>query len=249
MALPEFTTLQWIIAIIAGLLVGLSKSGFAGMGVFTVLLMAMIIPPRESTGTVLPLLLAGDCLAVWYFRHHANWYQIRRLLAPAVVGVLIGFVLMPMISDTSFGRVIGILMVLIILIQYLVRWIKLAEQNLPRSHTFAWGMGISAGIATMLANLAGPIMIIYLLAQRLPKYEFVATGAVYYLIINLFKIPFSAALGLIDGGSILLNLILLPTVVFGFFIGRAFLKKIPQKWFEEIVLFLALLGALRLIWL
>jgi hypothetical protein len=108
-------------------------------------------------------------------------------------------------------------------------------------------MGILAGAATMLANAAGPVFAIYLIAVGLPKMEFVGTSAWFFFIINLFKVPFSIALGLIRGQTLMLNLILAPAVLVGVLAGRWLLDRIPQRLFEHMLLGFAVLAALRLI--
>ena len=46
----EFTPWQWVIAIIAAYTIGLSKTGFAGVGLVGIYLMTEIMPARESNG-------------------------------------------------------------------------------------------------------------------------------------------------------------------------------------------------------
>ena len=81
----------------------------------------------------------------------------------------------------------------------------------------------------MLANAAGPVFAVYCLAVSLPKMEFVGTSAWFFLIVNSFKIPFSLALGLIHGGTLLLNLLLSPVIVAGLLAGRWLTARIPQR--------------------
>jgi len=80
----------------------------------------------------------------------------------------------------------------------------------------------------------------------LPKYEFVGTAAWYFLIVNVIKVPFSASLGLINGHSLLLNLLLVPGIVAGVVAGRFFLGKINQQAFEWLMIALSLAGGLKL---
>ena len=109
---------------------------------------------------------------------------------------------------------------------------------------FAWAMGVLAGAATMLANAAGPVFAVYLIAVGLPKMEFVGTSAWFFFIINLFKVPFSIALGLIHGQTLMVNLILAPAVLVGVLAGRWLLERIPQRLFEHMLLAFAVLAAL-----
>ena len=65
---------------------------------------------------------------------------------------------------------------------------------------------------------------------------------------NLAKVPFSLALGLISGESFALNLLLLPVVVTGLLAGRFFSERRPQRLFMWIILSIAAVSAVKLIW-
>ncbi len=93
-----------------------------------------------------------------------------------------------------------------------------------------------AGFATTLANAAGPVMNLYLLARRLPKQQFIATGAWFFLVINLSKLPIYAGHGLIHTRSLLFDLVLVPPVLLGAAIGRRVAARLPQQTFELLVL-------------
>jgi uncharacterized protein len=110
-----------------------------------------------------------------------------------------------------------------------------------------WSIGLSAGIATMLANAAGPIIALYCLAVGLPKFEVVGTLAWFFLIVNVFKLPFSAGLGLIRTDTLLLNVLLFPAVVAGVAGGRWVVHRLPQRVFDLLMLAFAAVAALRLI--
>lgn len=99
----------------------------------------------------------------------------------------------------------------------------------------------------MMANAAGPVMIIYLLAMRLPKTEFVGTAAWFFFVINWLKVPFSANLELMTVASVKLDLMMLPFIAAGAIIGIFLLKRIPQKAFTAVVQILAVAAALKLI--
>jgi uncharacterized membrane protein YfcA len=119
--------------------------------------------------------------------------------------------------------------------------------DVPHGQAFAWTMGLLAGATTMLANAASPVTTIYFLAVALPKLEFVGTAAWVFFLINAFKIPFSAALGLINGTTLLFNLALSPAVIAGFFAGGWVIKRVPQHLFDGVLMTFAALAAMRLI--
>ena len=108
-------------------------------------------------------------------------------------------------------------------------------------------IGVLAGFTTLIANAAGPLMAIYLLSTRLPKMEYMGTAAVFFFLINLFKVPFMMNLDLINLHSFTGNLVLAPVVFVGAFIGRKVLKKIDQKLFESLALWLSALAGIKLL--
>jgi uncharacterized membrane protein YfcA len=151
------------------------------------------------------------------------------------------------LDETLYRPVIGWVTLILSILQFVRMYRPDWFGNVPHTRWFAWTMGILAGAATMLANAAGPVFAIYLIAVGLPKMEFVGTSAWFFFIINLFKVPFSIALGLIRGQTLMLNLILAPAVLAGVLAGRWLLERIPQRLFEHMLLAFAVLAALRLV--
>ena len=238
---------QWACAYAAAACIGLSKTGFGGIGMVAVLLMAQVMPAKESTGAVLPLLIVADMFAVCAFRRFTVWRHLAKLLPPAVLGILSGWLLMPHIPTAVFGPLIGWVvlgLVVLTVAQKLSGRLSAAAVEHP---SIAWPLGWIAGVTTMLANAAGAVMTVYLLACRLPKYEFVGTAAWFFFIVNVIKVPFSASLGLINASSLWLNLLLMPGIVIGVAGGRFLLGKINQRAFEWLMIVFSLAGGLRLI--
>ncbi|GAB1858183.1 hypothetical protein MHTCC0001_30200 [Flavobacteriaceae bacterium MHTCC 0001] len=95
----------------------------------------------------------------------------------------------------------------------------------------------------MIGNLAGPISNIYFLAMRLPKNEFIGTGAWLFLIINVFKLPFHFFIWkTISKATLALNVALIPAIVFGFFIGTTLVKKISNVNYRRFIILVTALG-------
>jgi hypothetical protein len=118
---------------------------------------------------------------------------------------------------------------------------------IPTAWWFAAAMGLLAGATTMLANAAGPVMLVYLLAMRLPKDEFLGTGAWFFAIVNASKVPFSASLGLITATSLTMDGILAAGVLVGAAIGILAARGLPERAFSVGVQALALASAILLL--
>jgi len=245
--MPDLTLTHWLFAVVAALCIGLSKAGFGGVGMVAILLMAQILPARASTGVILPMLIVADIFAVSAFRKFTVWSHLVRMLPPALIGIVCGFFLMPRISDQNFGPLIGWITLTLLALMIMQKLTRRLAARAVEHPGIAWPLGWLAGVTTMLANAAGPVMTIYLLAARLPKYEFVGTAAWFFFIINVAKIPFSSALGLIKPSSLVFNAALVPAIIGGIFLGRWLLGKINQRIFEWLMIVFSLLGALRLI--
>ncbi|MEI8294091.1 MAG: sulfite exporter TauE/SafE family protein [bacterium] len=238
---------QWFFAILAAACVGISKSGFGAMAIPGILLMTQVMPARESTGVILPMLILADLFAVRAFRQFTVWRLLLKILPATVLGVIAGWWLMPRIPTGFFTPVIGWIILALLLLTILQKCFSPLQKFAADHPAVVWPLGFLAGVSTMLANAAGPAMTVYLLASRLPKYEFVGTAAWFFFFINLVKIPFSASLGLITSQTLLFNLLLAPAVVLGLLCGRFLLGKINQQAFEWLLIGLSFFGALKLV--
>ncbi|MGC3967369.1 MAG: sulfite exporter TauE/SafE family protein [Pirellulales bacterium] len=245
--MPDLSTSQWCWAAVAAMGIGFSKSGFAGIGLFHIIVFAWLFGPMKSTGLLLPLLVVGDVSAVAAFRQHARWDYVRKILPPAMIGVVAGWLLMQHLTDATLKPILGVIVLGLALLQLGRMWRPDAFAHVPHARWFAISLGLTAGVATMLANAAGPIVALYLLAVSLPKYEFVGTSAWFFLIINVFKLPFSTGLGLIGPETLSVNVLLAPCVVVGLLVGRRLVKIVPQKLFDSLLLIFVATAALRML--
>ncbi len=244
---------QWAILGISAFLVGLSKTGITGIGILAVALAAGVLPARESVGAMLIILIAGDIFAVAFYRRSADWGHLWRLFPWAAIGVVLGALTLWLVKvdNDTIRRWIGVILIVLIVADLIRRWrLKGGEGSLPGILKQRWAAsltGVAAGITTMIANAAGPIMTIYLLAANLPKYIFLGTSAWYFLVMNLFKVPFSMGLKMITFESAGISLRLLPLVVAGAFTGRWIVKYIDEQRFVQIVLILTLIASIKLL--
>jgi uncharacterized membrane protein YfcA len=240
----SFETWQWGIAVLAAALVGLSKTGISGLGLLPVVLFAQILPAKEATGLVLPLLCFGDVAAVLSYRRHALWGHLWHLFPWTALGVVIGYFALGRIDEHQTRLLIGAIVLGLVALHLYRRY--RGSHDAEHGAWFAPLIGVLAGFTTLVANAAGPLMVIYLLAMRLPKLEFMGTGAVFFMLLNWFKVPFMTHLGLINSASIGVNVLLAPAVFAGALLGRKLLPRINQRLFENLALALSTVAALEL---
>jgi uncharacterized membrane protein YfcA len=251
---------QWLVLALSAFLVGVSKTGIPGLGILPVPLMALLLPARASVGALLPMLIFADLFAAGYYRRHAQWAHILRLMPSTILGIIAGYLAMGKVTDSQLKPAIGVIVLSMLAIRVTGDHFKKPQDKTEPSSGlfFAVFLGFFIGVTSMMANAAGPIMIIYLLACRpdvsdrrksngLPKTQFVGTAAWFFFIVNWIKVPFSATLDLITPQSLKLNVCLFPVIVIGAVTGIVLLKHIPQKLFRIIVLALAAAAAIKLL--
>jgi uncharacterized membrane protein YfcA len=109
-------------------------------------------------------------------------------------------------------------------------------------------LGLLGGFATMIGNAAGPVMALYLLSMRLPKNQFIGTSAWFFLIVNLSKVPLHIALWkTITWPSFLFDLLMIPVIAVGAFLGIWLVRMLPEKAYRVFVIVSTLLAAVLLL--
>ncbi len=237
----ELSTAQWLLGLLAGGIVGLSKSGIKGIAMMSVAILALSFGARASTGIMLPLLIGVDILAVVYYHRHAQWKYLKQLLPWMAAGVAIGVYAGNDIPETVFKYGMAVIILLSVVVMF---WWDQSNKKVPESRGFGIIMGLSAGFTTMVGNLAGAFANIYFLAMRLPKDEFIGTSAWLFFLINLFKLPFHIWVWeTVSMDSFLISLRLYPAVLLGFFIGVRLVRLIREKNYRQMILLLTAVGA------
>ncbi|MFI8811486.1 MULTISPECIES: sulfite exporter TauE/SafE family protein [unclassified Streptomyces] len=271
------TITLWQLAALAAAstLVGFSKTAVSGANTISLAVFAAVLPARESTGVLLPILIAGDILAVRVYRRHAHWPTLLRLFPAVAVGVVAGTFYMMWADDAAVRTSIGAILLFMSGVTVWRRRAAVAartgteakaesDEKVPTDEKAETGpktrrgtsrggritarvYGVLGGFTTMVANAGGPVMSLYLLSAGFRKLGFLGTSAWFFLIVNTSKVPFSVGLGLIDARSLLLDACLVLFVVPGAYIGRRCVDRINQKVFERIVIGATVLGGLQLL--
>jgi uncharacterized membrane protein YfcA len=240
-------TLAWAVVFLAVFLIGVTKSGFgSGVGLMIVPMTVVGLSHtrhggQAALGLMLPLLIAGDLLAMWQYRHLFSLQIVKRLLPGTAVGVAIGAGLLWWFHNQPPQRLTGLIRLEVGLEATLLvslHWWRLWRGNAlhgeptPLRSTLT---GLFAGASSTLAHAAGPIIALYLLPQRLDRQLFVGTCAIYFGILNVTKLPAYAGSGQFTGDVLRLSLYVLPLVVLGALVGAWLNKRMNDELFSRII--------------
>ena len=243
----DFSIVQWILLAVCAIFIGMSKVGVPGISMIVVPTLAIIFGGKASTGILLPILMMADVFGVTYYHRHAQWKYFWKLLPWALIGIGIALWVGKVVNDELFKNIIAILVFGSI---GLMIWKdrRKGADFFPDTWWFAASMGVLGGFATMIGNVAGPVFAIYLLAMHLPKNSFIGTGAWFFLVVNFLKFPLHIFVWkTINWSTLTLDLLLLPAIAIGAFLGILLVKKISDKTYRTAVIVVTALSAFMLL--
>jgi len=186
-------------------------------------------------------------LAVRMYRKNMQWRQVKKLLPWVFPGLTLAVFVGKFINDDTFRNIIAILIIMslaiIIFFDFFGKKINFSKSPILSAFT-----GLIGGFASMIGNAAGPIFNLFLLSTRIPKNNFIATAAIFFLTMNVIKVPLHIFVWhSITWNTFHMNLLMLPAIVTGVMAGKKITSYIPEKTFRYLVLFIIALSALLLL--
>jgi uncharacterized membrane protein YfcA len=253
----------WLVVALAFILIGVTKSGFgSGVGLMVVPMTIMAAPHlpaiggvQHVLGLVLPLLIAGDIIAVWQYRRLFNPKVVKRLLPGTVIGISIGGLLLWSMDKqhsellASFIKIeVGLESVILVGLNWYRTRRAGHDVKFHPSVIRSGSVGAFAGASSTLAHAAGPIIALHLLPQRMERQIFVGTCAVYFFLVNTAKLPIYRLSGQFHANTLCLSMQLLPLVFAGAGFGYWVTKRMNDKYFSRVVYALTLCMGWYLLW-
>ena len=238
---------DWGVLFLSALLIGMSKAGIQGISLLAVPMMAVTFGAKPSTGLILPILCVADLIAVLYYRRVAEWRCVLKLLPSALAGFVAALFVDKLVPPEEFKHLMGACLLIVLAIMFWSDW-KGKSRALSARWWYAPLFGLMGGFTTMIGNAAGPVMAVYLLSVKMPKYNFAGTNAWFFLVVNYLKIPVQVfAWDNITPSSLLLDACTVPFILIGGMLGFAFVKKLPEKGFRYFTTAVTCLSVLMLL--
>lgn len=227
--------------------IGMSKTGMQGINTITIPIMALAFGAKPSTGVILPMLCFADLIAVIYYRRAAEWRYVLGLLPAAVAGFFLAIAVDKFVPAGSFGILMAFCIFLGLVVMF---WTE--RGGVKSSFVDKWwygpAFGLMGGFTTMIGNAAGPVMSVYLLSTRLPKYAFVGTAAWFFLLVNYMKIPLQVFVwDNITLGTLAIDALAIPFIFIGAVFGIWLVKKLPESKYRAFIIATTVLSTLMLL--
>jgi uncharacterized membrane protein YfcA len=253
MALPDFPLAFYPVAILAILLTGISKGGFAaGAGGIAVPLMSIFIAPAQAAGIMLPILCAMDLFGVHAYRGRWSRPHLKVLLPSAIAGIGIGALAFGVLSANAVRLLLGLIAVTFTL----NRWFRLSERAAARLAAKGGPPGVAAGafwgslsgFTSTLAHAGGPPLAVWMLPQRLDRTVLVATSTLFFLVVNYVKLVPYALLGQLNPSNMTAAVVFAPLAPLGIWFGVWLHRRISERAFYAVSYWLLFASGVKLIW-
>jgi uncharacterized protein len=245
--------LFYLLAIPAVTLLGLGKGGFAGIGMISTPMLALVVPPLQGAAILLPILIIQDVISVWAYHRAWSAWNLKVLIPGSILGMGAGTLFASHVSNAAIEVTAGAIGLCFVLYRWLGKWLRpdlarAAEK--PRRPPAALGVfwGSLSGFMSLLVNVGAPPYQIHILPQRLDKLTFVGTTVIFFAFMNLMKIVPYFTLGQFSKRNFATSAALLPLAVAANFFGIWLVRKTPTERFYRIAYLLMLLISLTLLW-
>lgn len=244
--------LFYVLAVPAVTLLGLGKGGFAGIGMISTPLLALVVPPLEGAAILLPILIIQDAISIWTYRRAWSAWNLKVLIPGSVLGMGAGTLFASFVSNAAIELTAGAIGLSFVLYSWAAKrlWPGIVRTpGEPKRPPAAAGVfwGALAGFMSLLINVGAPPYQIHILPQRLDKFTFVGTTVLFFAFMNEMKIVPYFVLGEFSLRNFTTSLALLPLAVAANFLGIWLVRKTPTERFYQIAYLLMFFISLALI--
>ena len=239
--------LFYALAVVAVVLIGLSKGGFGGaMALLGVPIVALAVSPVQAAAIFLPILIAMDIAALYSWHGIFDKRTLKIMLPPAVLGIAAGWATAAYVNENQIRLIVGVLAIAFV-IQW---WIGGREAAKPKAHRPWHGRlwGTVAGYTSFVSHAGGPPFQMYALPLKLDRRVYAGTGAVFFAVVNAIKVGPYLALGQFTTENLLTSAVLLPLAPLATLAGAWAVTRVNQDLFYRITYAALVPVGIKLIW-
>jgi uncharacterized membrane protein YfcA len=224
-------------------LLGLSKGGLAGIGMMSMPLLLLVMPPAAAAGLMLPILIIQDALSLWLYRGQWDRGNLRLLLPSAGLGIVVGMALFAVMPERALLAILGV-----VTVAFATRGLVKAGAPAKTPHpVLGVILGALSGFTSTVLHQGGPPFQIYLLPQKLPRDVFVGTTIVFFAVLNIVKLPGFVWLGQITREGLVIAAVSAPFALLMTWVGAWIVRRIDPVRFYTIIHVLLLLVGVELL--
>ena len=198
--------------VISSILIGIDKGGIPGVGSLGIALSVLFSSEtKHIIAMFTPVLFCSDLYISIVMRNKVEWNYVKSLAPSFLVGLLLGFMLIKIFTDSIVRKIAGYGLVILATIHCIVKYgsrfsllpstnktISIAHilqlhklHDIKDNHStiVTYIVGLASGLLSVVANVAGPLIAIYLITSKISTLTINSTRAWIFTLANLIKIP------------------------------------------------------------
>lgn len=233
-----FDPLFYAVMTLSITILGLSKGGFAGIGMVSTPMVALVTDPITAVGLILPIMLVQDAVAVYLYRAEFDPSILRRMIPGGVLGVAIAYAAASHVPEWGVQILLGVLSIVFSVWQGIVhlRGVPGVAPAPRHDRLLALTAGTGGGFASAIAHAGSPPFQIYVMPKRLRKEVYVGTSVMFFAALNLMKLPSYAALGLFSTQTLWTSALFIPLAVLASWAGAWLVRFVNPRSFDGIII-------------
>jgi uncharacterized protein len=235
----------WAIALLASFLVGAAKGGLPLVGLLSVPLLSLVMPPGQAAGLLLPIYILSDIYGLWIYRREFDARNLWILTPATALGVLVGWATAHVTNEDVVKFFVGFIGLAYCVDAISKTWRSVPSKPADVPRGVFWGT--LAGFTSFVSHAGGPPYNMYVLPQKLSKMVYAGTTTILFAMVNLMKLPPYVALGQVNISNLEVAALLAPVSLFGAWAGYRLTLVVPEKLFFRLVEVALLLLALLLL--
>ncbi|MCC6864326.1 MAG: sulfite exporter TauE/SafE family protein [Rhodobacteraceae bacterium] len=236
----------WSAAVMASVLLGMSKGGMPILSMLAVPVFALVIPSVTAAGLLLPVLVVSDFFALWAYRREFDARVLAILMPAATVGIYVGYLMAKMVSESLVTFLVGWIGLIFVVNLILSRRNSSEVRRAEVAPGLFWG--VIVGFVSFVSHSGVPPYQVYTMPLRLKKAVFVGTSAILFAYLNALKLVPYYLLGQFSMQSLRVAVVLMPVAALGVLIGVKLVKILPEHIFFRIVIWTLFLASIKLVW-
>lgn len=240
---PASLAFAFVGILLGGFLKGATGAGAPVVGV-PVLAIVFDVPMAVAIFSVLNL--CTNIWQSWAFRTEVTEHRfVWTFAAMGAVGAVLGSILLASLPVPLLMAALGT-----VVFAYIALRLARPSWVLPRERGRQMGpyVGLIGGVMQGAGGLSAPVSITFLNALNLPRKEFIATIAIFFLAMSVTQVPALAALGILTWDRLLLAFFALIPMFLGIPIGSFAARFLSKQAFDRLILSLLAVIAVKLIW-
>ena len=221
-----------ILAVLVAATIGFTISGVAGFGGGLVALPVLVwaFGIKEAIPIISISQVFGTASRAWLHHQAIDWKVVRYFAVGSIPMAVLGSLVFISINTEMIVRILGITMLTLVV-----------YTRLPIGRNFKINVrafvpiGGTAGFGSSFLGIPGPMASLFYLQYGLVSSAYVGTSAVGLGAIQIPKLIIFSTNELLTARVIILGVVLGLIGVFGAYMGKTILKRVPEKVFSRMI--------------